>query len=513
MGYNLDTFLCSRGAQALSRMIEDLATEFLVGVDSQNDANELFSELRAVMARSLLKAAATWNASHDRMRLLPMEIQELCFDTLPVSQKCQLSLICSHWMSTSRSLAALWNRLDLTNCRSNFDLGPLLARSGQLPLDLGLKASTNKTLLWFDRFLKANAHRLRSLALTMAPTGDKSDAIFRYPVPLLETLSLTYDGWHPGWDIDSPDLLFDGHAPRLHSLRLDAIPFPAACPAFANVTSAILGRVLIGLSNVFYVMPSLQHLTIDLPRHSQQSILPSVPPSSGLRSIALSFDPCNGHYFTVAQLNDLGYLDVASCAVSTYFDIRPLKEWVTRFSQQHCAAPPTLTIGHAGGLALHVTPDNQRTLKVCVPTPKISEVQDLFTGSAALRRIERLELPRVLSTKAGLVNHSFRPCLPSLRMLAVRCDDRVPRSGALLDITFLRTPLVVPALARLELLADAQADGPLQPIDAATLAAFVEDELELDDRGNLEVFVDTPRGVLLDGDVQLLRRSVSKLLI
>ncbi|EJD49260.1 hypothetical protein AURDEDRAFT_112636 [Auricularia subglabra TFB-10046 SS5] len=460
-----------------------------------------------MLARTLSKVAARWNASHDRMRVLFPELQEQCFSLLPVSEKCKLSLVCCSWRSTTACLGALWNTLDLTLRSPEFDFDGLLKRSGRLPLDLTLTVPAKQSLLRVDGCLKSQAHRLRSLTLTVEPEGKKSDPILRYPAPRLERLSLKYDGWNPAWELDNPTRLFDGCAPELHSLYLEAIAFPVVCPAFANVTSATVKCTPSGLTEIFTVMPALQHLVIDLPR--RKAILPRVPANARLRSIVVSFDSLVGANVTLDQVTALGYANVASCALLSASEMQPFVEFVTHFSEQKGTAgpPPTLVLSQADGLALRL----KRTLTLGVPVPRIPDLQRLFGGHPAVDVVARLELPRALDIRARAANafSGSRTEFRGVRTLAVRCGARVPPSGALLAIPFLRPPLGVPALARLELLP--HADEPPAPVDVAQLVSFIEEGLSLDARDKLELFVDTAGGIRLAGDVDQLRSRVRRL--
>ena len=56
-------------------------------------------------------------------------------------------------------------------------------------------------------------------------------------------------------------------------------------------------------------------------------------------------------------------------------------------------------------------------------------------------------------------------------------------------------------------------DAQLDPVNIQDLVALVENVLLCDNRGALEIFVDTTAGVVLSGDIELLRHCVGKLVI
>ncbi|EJD49221.1 hypothetical protein AURDEDRAFT_182995 [Auricularia subglabra TFB-10046 SS5] len=519
----------SAKAQALAQSIEDMAQDCLSGVDSPNDVVDLFSALHRVMTRALSNVASAWNATHDQLRVLPPERQELCFEPLSLFEKCQLSLVCSHWLSTTRGIPSLWNDLDMTKCSLDFDFDALLARSGGLPLDLRRLATstdeylhlvdrtlqshtTDEILLHIDRCLKPHAHRLRTLHLIVKPIGGATvESLLRYPAPLLESLSLeylaSYDRRAPQ-EIKSPALLFNGHAPRLRSVHLNSIAIPSSCPALANIRSAIIQNGFTGLSDVFHVMPDLQNLEIVTPLAN--ATLPRVPANSKPRR---TFSFRLGHTApqpTVAQLAQLGYLTATSCVV-LYNALLPLIHAAAQLLPQRGGTPPSLVL-NGQDLDLCLCPDDKRTLRVTCCAARIGCAQAVFYHpSAAFAHIERLELPRVPFRDCTHFNSLCPTNLPGVRTLVVRCGEDSPRSGGLLAVEFASLPLRLPALARLELVADASSKGPLRPVTSAQLVSFIEHDLELDNPARLELFVDTAGGVRLDGDLQRLRSCVARI--
>ncbi|EJD49267.1 hypothetical protein AURDEDRAFT_122389 [Auricularia subglabra TFB-10046 SS5] len=499
--------LPSARALALSTLAEDTAR-------ARDKANDVFRAVRGIVNRALAVIAEEWNAAHDCVRRLPPELQELCFTPLPVADKCRLSLVCSHWRDNIASLPQIWTHLEL-ECQ-NRDLEAFVARSAELPLDLILTVGPCRDLTPVDIAVRASAHRLRRLRIFICfGTGDTDDEdteeeddpclLLPYPAPLLEDLSIAIIADRL---IISP-LLFRGHAPRLRKLHLCGVDQPNVCPAFSRVTTLALKVCSRALDGLFEEMPLLRHMTA-----YRTSLLPPLPPDAQLRTLEIinsRADP--------KELVELGYKRLDKLTVLE--DRGPMLHWHLDMVTHLCPSNPSvMCVRRDGHTSLTFDLDHcVLTLAVRPSTHKTMEGH-ICRCSTRSQGVQRLVLPaRVCcisyeSSPPVLLGPDDVAQFPAMQTLAISCSGARDHVRSVPLSSFVQGKLHVPALARIEVVPapDAVDYAAIERVDVEDLVWFISQSLVLDDRGALEVFVDTAHGMRLDGDPDLLRGCILRCL-
>lgn len=495
-----DILTSSRAALVWTEATQALASELIATIHTRDEVLASFDALHGALTRTLLKVGSAWNDSHDRFRVLPPELQEQCLAESTLSSKCRLALVSTHWRESIAALPAIWTDISLSRViNRSVNLDAILARSGKLGFALQLAIRDDLTLSYVDNCLRRHAHRLRRLDLELEDTDSASSPIFRYQAPVLEALTLTYNGWEETWEVDTPARIFEGYAPKLRFIHLDQISVPAVCPAFANVTSAAIRYCTAGSSNVYSVLPSLQTLEIQI----RQGPVPEVPATSSLRVLRLS-----KYRLTGKELRESEAGRLVSFTAEVTYDLQQLTD---ALSQEGHGAP-SLEITTGQSLELDFQRDG-RSRRFVFYTAKLAEVQRVLHTSTVFHGIRRLVVPCPAVFGEDGAMHLLPAYLPRLHTLGMHQGGGVPHMTAA-SIGPLRGPLRAPALTRIELLAN-ERDAEiytLPPIDAAHLAAFIEDALEGVDRGNLEIFAETTRGVRLVGDMDRLQACVGRIL-
>ncbi|EJD49294.1 hypothetical protein AURDEDRAFT_183012 [Auricularia subglabra TFB-10046 SS5] len=492
--------LASSGARALEQAWYALARDWLETVDTRDDVLVLCSGLHDIKTHAVSKALTVWNETHDRVRVLPLEIQERCFAPLDISEKCRLSLVCSRWRSNvATKLPAMWNDLNL--CGWNGNIAAVLARSGGLPLDLILDSDRASDAVRKDRAIRQHAHRIRRLSMTFRDAEDGTIPTLRYAVPRLEDLRLTNLERLVEMDFVSPQL-FDQRAPCLRTTYFRSVTLPSSCPALSRVTTATIAHCRGGLQYVFDLMPALENLAVTFSGESPN--LPSLPRRAPLLSLDLT--DC---WVTFDELDRLGYGRVRTLTL-TVSEARRFRHSAGSLS----AYSPTLSLGIRGTLTLvpHIP---YRTVRLVAHPRDIAQLQDsLCAAGPATSHVVQLVLdasfsPAYFPFEKTLLEPGTRASFPGVRTLVLQCR-RDPRGFyPLLVPGVLGGAIHAPALTRVEIVRVGVA--PVPPVDAADLALFIEAGLQCDDRGALELVVDTEHGIRISGDLDQLRNCVGEL--
>lgn len=500
-----DVLVESDGARLLIAATKSAARELAEAVDPQDeDIYVPLLALHSAVYASLCKLATIWNGNHDRSLVLPPELRVRCFIWMPTWSKCKLCLVSSHWRDTLISSPGLWAAFDGRRVPIddlNVSLDAFISRSGVLPLDIfDLTVVRGSDILRVDRCLRACAPRLRRLAISVPLRLEESPVLFMYAAPRLEDLTLSATDIEDGWGLQHMPHLFDGCAPRLRSVDLTVHELPPECPALANVTSATIRSCIDDVSNLFAIMPVLQHLRLIKCNIWTRAALPS--------SHTLTAVEIDGYVHDIPMLDELGYTKVSTFTLSTSWDAERLHEAFS-LSQE---APHCLEVGAHGALMFVLRLAGGGTLRCVVRDCNAGGIRRVLRDSRATAGIQML----VISREAD-INEEFQTVprlslvLPGLHTLVVQCGPtRLPE---LVRRRILRHPIRAPTLTRVELVPAAQLDGHVAPVDVACILSFLADDIELDNRAGLEVFVDTARGVRLEGAVELLRQAVSKLTI
>ncbi|EJD44460.1 hypothetical protein AURDEDRAFT_125246 [Auricularia subglabra TFB-10046 SS5] len=478
-------FLDSDDAQSLRDLVGRLAEDWIAGAASFSDVNALFSALHRVVSGSLALLARQWNQTHDRLRILPPELRDLCLVSLPVVDKCRLGLVCSSWHREITPLPAIWSEIELNTLDKTLALAAVLPRSGQLPVHLTLTALSRSDIQSINSSLSQHAHRIQSLKITFDDILCLNFAhpvpLFGYAVPLLRELSLdriSLIGNPESYSL--PAGLFNGVAPRLRSITLRNVRLPSACRALSNASFVSLqGAYSHGLEHVFELFPSIRRL--DLVGISSKTALPTIPPHHPIAEARLrSYAP------SIAQLQDHGYLRLLRLRVTTRHGLSQLGDASRAFS---ALSHSTLEISPSGATKLTLCRAGGREATFSADGPFLREIRDVLRDGA-FRDVARLVLPLHHDAPGPLVQGRIE--LPHLRTMQILCGS--PRACSLLDPEMQRGVIAAPLLARVEFTADADA----QPtcLRAMHVARFIETTLEPSDAA--ELFIDTARGVRLE---------------
>lgn len=475
--------------------------------------------VNAVSERSQFDSATRWNATHDRMRALPVELRLLCLGSLPTADKCKLSRVCSFWRDTIARDPAIWTQIDVLD--RPLDLAAMLRRSQQLPVDVAVSARTQDELRLITMVLRLHAHRLRRLKMSLlyksvAMTLPSFTRLFDFAVPQLRALELRATPW-PGADrFIIPPGIFNGNAPQLRSLALYGVGVPSDnCPALANITAAFVQGLCPGLKNILKTMKALERLELvnvfGHPRHG----LPELGTHAALADVCIH--DARPDY---ASLQSLGYVTrLARLQVTSADGIAAVSAAAAHLApRSEC----TLVIGPSGATELLISHADGRTASFAAENLFFREIR---TSLASFRDITRLVLPLYLNT-TDYTSTGQRTCpllpgdvelvLPRLVSLTIRCALYSGVGCELLDPAIARGSIVAPLLARLEITGGPMDRGKLFYVCPGELATFVEDHLKLAPDAQLEVVIDAANGVKLwsvEKDIARLRRCVGQLIL
>ncbi|EJD49262.1 hypothetical protein AURDEDRAFT_122386 [Auricularia subglabra TFB-10046 SS5] len=512
MGPLEEALAASSTVKKLVQTADELALELLATMHSvlihnlsRRDVMRFFNALHGMLRRSLARAATVWNDQHDRLRVLPPELQEICFAPLSITEKCQLALVSSHWRRMTACMPSLWTKVDVR--RKPARLESLLVRSARLPVDLSLAHPLHANLSSIDRVVRCNADRIRGLTLVFETAKTKHRLLSRYAAPQLEELSLAQK--RLAGHLPLPDALFRNHAPRLRTVRLSGVKLPACCPAFSEVVSVTLDRCSGSLRCLFDATPKLKRLTIvcsyghlDLPQVSPNA---SSPPALEFEMTYEGLTIDRFDRFDSSALDELTVMEEHSGQLLTY-------------AAQHFVSPDSVLQLRADGSLALVLPGSKTF--IAHPAGFRMIIRDIFKGLTAFDAVQRLVLPAsfpasVTWPQPPLLDEGMPLFLPGLRTLAIHYRGEPAETCWILEPGVLGGVISCPALARIEIVfsPDVRDAEPAAPINIRHLVYFLGRVLEVDDYRALEIFVDSARGLRLKGDTRSLERQIGKLIV
>ncbi|EJD49255.1 hypothetical protein AURDEDRAFT_161753 [Auricularia subglabra TFB-10046 SS5] len=496
---------------ACSVMAAELTYRAAVSVDLK----AAFKAMHEIFLRTTRAASRDWNRSHDRLRVLPVELQAICWSYLRQAEKVQLARVCSSWRDISRNTPSLWDTLKIR--RTTEELPALFSRSAQLPLVISIPDKRFRDLAYVDDCLRTHFHRLRELRISSSEFHDREfegcTGLFQYPAPALEHLSLGL--LESGVSVIGPDL-FDGYAPNLRSLALQEVPFPASCPAFRGITRLVVsgGGTIYhtedrGLEHIFNVAPDLE--VLELGSVADAKVLPRIPAQSKLSHMS-----CSLIAVSLLTLVDRGYMGLPVFNVS-----RAPRDILASAARHDIPSLTILCINYAGVASLIMRGENEATASFRIEDISSSTLRKMLSDDRNLHSIQRLVLPSSPRT-TYVVNRTPRyPFIenqlqmPALRTLVI--SHCAAGRLSLFDADLPFGTIVAPLLSRVEITHGPQEGGVAEPIDPVRLAFFIEKHIVCNDPAALEVVVDTSNGNplnLQDGDgIEWLRRFIGKLVI
>ncbi|EJD49222.1 hypothetical protein AURDEDRAFT_161719 [Auricularia subglabra TFB-10046 SS5] len=495
---------------ATSALVAELTTTRALSDDLEAQARAM----RTLFAQTIASSFRNWNVAHDRVREFPVELLSMCWSYLPQADLVRLASICSSWRSLSLSIPALWTEINIY--RLPDDLSALFARSAQLPLKVSLSVFGHRDLHDTHASFLVHAHRLRELTVTFESCEDWRTIglalSFRFPAPALEKLSLAWKNKDTAMVI-SPNI-FDGQAPRLHSVVLNGIFVPSSRDIFGGITrltflfdAGILADGQTSLLRLFNVCPNLEEL--ELRKLSHERFLPRVPAGSKLRSAALSLLRIRDS----SALLDRGYIHLPQLEVST-------NNSSILFQVAHYQAPglqATVSISHTETTTVILHQANGATASFTAAQASRSVISRLLSDGSFLQSIQRLVLPSNLGFIAPdhgatwvyyLIEGELH--LPSLRTLAIL--HGTDGHCSLFDPRVVCGVIVAPRLTRIEISRDPfegpRAAGPISPSE---LALFIEGHIDCGDPAALELVADDLLDCGDDDGMESLRRCVGTL--
>ncbi|EJD35150.1 hypothetical protein AURDEDRAFT_175784 [Auricularia subglabra TFB-10046 SS5] len=438
---------------------------------------------------------------------LPVELLLICWLQLSFEDRWRVAQVCSYWRHTIIGLPMLWNSIDITSDSDNnvFDriFPVLLARSGNLPLDVKLAVDGGGGLWTACDYLEPHAERLRTLTIRSRLGFHRSKRIgvlFDYSLPNLASLCLTRTH-----DISREyDLLafatLINNAPLLRHLELGAMRLPAADngASFPHITTLTARGNSVNADRISAIFPALEQLNLI----DYENALPRLAGLLALREVSVSFPGSGSWPYRVSNaLMQAGLPFVIPGRTLRLCASEGIDHAGTVHHLTSTYPPVSLTVQQNGDFTVCLRGDRGRTGSVIVPGSGMAIAPSFLWGWGFCASLEYLSLPLYHEQPADVLPGdpswliAKDAALDSLQTLCIRAGRAA--GCCLLSAA---SKLLAPSLRRVEVLRDPSYAGVIADVSTGELCSFVEHRIDMRtaQRVLLEVFIDAQNGVTLD---------------
>lgn len=184
-------------------------------------------------------------------------------NTTATSYLISIMLVSKRWYVLVDHTPSLWTQIHRDDVNLRLDLA--LAKSGPCPLNISVspKEESDYHLPPYRKFTETlcrHIHRWQSAKVTLLDYDVDLVQLLDSPAPLLETVDI---GVYPGEDDTARGFvnLFNGHATRLHSLRLTAV----AIPWRSNILSGLSTLVVQSVNHLVPSVTETVHILLACP--------------------------------------------------------------------------------------------------------------------------------------------------------------------------------------------------------------------------------------------------------